>query len=494
MTTTGMTEEHRLVTATDLIGQTIGGYRVEALLGSGGMASVYSGLDPRLQRPVAIKVLGGRAAVLPGFDERFRQEARLAASLRHPNVVQIYALGEERGLTYMVQELLPGPTLEQRIADVAGQGGSFSPAEAQAIVAQLAGALDAAHAAGMVHRDVKPANALWNGAGALVLTDFGIAKALGGALTQTQAGVVMGTPAYIAPEQAQGQPLGPATDIYALGVILYELLTGRVPFTAPESLAVLLQHVQDAPAPPRALRPDLPAAVEAVVLRALAKEPGARYASAGALAEALEGAWAAPAAGSVHQVPTRRWEPPAANRGPTAPQPRPAGVPNVAPRVPTPVAAAARRRSTLLPVLGALLALVFAGAAILALRGAPGRAPEQAAVGATAPVVESAPATGEPAPAGPAAEVRALLAEAARDGSAGPQGEALLATLDAAQQALDRGDAAAAAERLAALQRALLAEARADALAPDLLRLALAGVEAIAADHGLSLPLTVSAG
>lgn len=528
--------------APGLIGTTLGGYAVEALLGSGGMASVYCGLDLHLQRPVAIKVLADRAAALPGFADRFRQEARLVANLRHPNIVQIYAFGEERGLTYMVQELLPGPTLEQRMADATQQGQFLPPDKVTAIVAQLAAALDAAHTAGVIHRDVKPANALWNAAGLLILTDFGIAKDLGGAINQTQAGTVMGTPTYMAPEQAQGLPLSPATDIYALGVILYELLTNRVPFTGAQPLAVLLQHAQDAPPSPRTLRLDLPPAVEAVVLRALAKEPAARYASAGALAQALQQAWAPALAADIHQLATRPWTPgpgtPLASPRATpagAAMPRPAPSPGsaasggqpaqqpapAAPRQP-PAASpgpAARRSSLLLPVLGALLLLAFVGAAALALRGNRQESPQvtspttaatqraqttDATVAAATTAVAQAPAiTEEPAPApdaptaaaagGPVAEVRELLAAGVRDGSAGPQGETLLATLDAAQQALDQGDTAGATTQLFALQRTLLQEARAGMLAPELLRQALSGIDAIADDDQLTLPLSVSA-
>jgi hypothetical protein len=489
-----------MVTQASLVGQTLGGFAVEALLGSGGMASVYRGLDLQLQRPVAIKVLTAHTAALPGFAERFRQEARLAASLRHPNIVQVFAFGEERGMTYMVQELLPGPTLEQRMADVSREGGFLGAGEVVAIVAQLAAALDAAHAAGVIHRDVKPANALWNGAGALVLTDFGIAKALSGAVTQTQAGTIMGTPTYMAPEQAQGLPLSPATDSYALGVILYQLLTGQVPFAAGDAIALLLQHIQEPPQPPSVLRPDLPPAVEDVVMRALAKEPGRRYSTAGALAEALRQAWpTAAAAGDIHQAPTRRWAPstptpaPAAAYVPPAAayQPQTAPAPEQAQAAPyqPPVAPAPapRHRRGLLPMLGALLALAFLAAALLAARGQG----DEGRAAATAPAATPAAAL-TPAPGGPVAEVRELLAAGARDGRAGPQGEALVAAADAAGQALALGDAGGATAQLAALQRALLQEARAGALDPNLLREALSGIDAIADEHGLELPLNVS--
>lgn len=469
----------------ELIGNTIGGYAVEALLGSGGMASVYRGRDLNLQRAVAIKVLADHMATLPGFADRFRQEARLVANLRHPNIVQIYAFGEERGLTYMVQELLPGPTLEQRMAAAARTGAFLEQGEVMAIVTQLAAALDAAHAAGIIHRDVKPANALWNAAQTLVLTDFGIAKDLGEAVTRTQAGMVIGTPSYMAPEQAQGLPLTPATDCYALGVILYELLTNRAPFSGEQPMAVLLQHMRDAPPPPRGLRPDLPPPVEAVVLRALAKEPAQRYASGGAFAAALRQAWAP--GGDIHQLATQPWMPAAPAAQPAAP---PAPSAQRAARPAAAQAPAARAGGLLLPILGALLLLVFIGAAVLALRGTTGVAEQTP--GASATAVTTPVAAEPPAPAARIAAVRELLATAAQDGSAGPQGEALVATVDAAQQALAQGDTATATAQLAALQRTLLAEAQAGALAPDVLRQALTGIDAIAAEHQLALPLAVS--
>jgi eukaryotic-like serine/threonine-protein kinase len=298
------------VIAANLVGTTLGDYAIEALLGSGGMATVYRGLDRHLQRPVAIKILAAHTAALPGFVARFRREARLIANLRHPNIVQIYTFGEEQGLIYMVQELLPGPTLEQRIAEARRRRQTLPNEEVTTIISQLAAALTAAHKAGVIHRDVKPANALWNTVGALVLTDFGIAKETAATVTQTESGQVIGTPAYMSPEQGQGLALTPATDIYSLGVILFELLTNQVPFTASTPVAVVLQHIHDQPPSLRALRPDLPPAVEAVVQQALAKDPAQRFRSADALATALQQAWVL-ANVPMHQLPTQAWNPPA---------------------------------------------------------------------------------------------------------------------------------------------------------------------------------------
>jgi serine/threonine protein kinase len=194
------------------------------------MATVYQGFDQNLHRAVAIKVLSATLAADPSYVDRFRQEPRLIASLRHPHIAHIYAFGEHTGAPYMVQELLQGPTLEQRLKDLAAQGERMPQPEVLATITQLASALDAAHAIGVIHRDVKPSNALYNAQGQIVLTDFGIARSAADASrTATAVGVVMGTPGYVAPEQAiSSASLTPACDIYALGVVLFELLLGTI--------------------------------------------------------------------------------------------------------------------------------------------------------------------------------------------------------------------------------------------------------------------------
>src|SRR4051812_13010699 len=254
------------------------------------MSTVYKAFDTKLQRPVAIKVLAGAVVDQPGFVARFHQEARLLAALSHPHIINIYDYGEDQGAAYMVQELLPGPALEQRIADLKQRDAKLSRDEIILVARQIGSALDAAHAAGIIHRDVKPSNILWNAAGALVLADFGVAKALHEERL-TQPGMVLGTPIYLSPEQAQGQPLAPSSDIYSLGVVLYELIAGHPPFDGASSIGVALSHVQKQPPPLCRSRTDLPPAAEAVVLRALAKQPAARFRSAGDLAAALERAW-----------------------------------------------------------------------------------------------------------------------------------------------------------------------------------------------------------
>src|SRR4051812_29929769 len=251
-----------------LIGTQLGGYQIRALLGSGGMASVYKGYDAALDREVAIKVIS-TAEQPADFVSRFQREARLAASLRHTNIVQIYHFGGQQSIVYMVQELLPGPTLEQHVR-AAGRR-RVAGERVPAIIEQLAGALDYAHGQGVIHRDIKPSNALYNAGGQLVLTDFGIARNITDpAQATTGPGLVMGTPGYIAPEQAiSSVALTPACDIYALGALLFELLTGRLPFEADTAMGMILKHLYDEPPRPSSLRPDLPGALDAVVLRAM---------------------------------------------------------------------------------------------------------------------------------------------------------------------------------------------------------------------------------
>lgn len=274
-----------------LTGRKIGGFEVRDLLGTGGMASVYKGYDPALDREVAIKVIG-TAGESPDFVARFQREARVVAKLRHPNIVQIYQFGEEKDIVYMVQELLTGATLQRKMRDARRR---MAPDRIHATISQLASALDFAHSQGVIHRDVKPSNVIANTSGQLVLTDFGIARTESDAKrTMTGPGVVMGTPAYLAPEQAVGSAsLTLACDVYALGVVLFELLTGRLPFEDTTPMGIILKHLYDDPPKPSSIRPDLPKAVDALVLRALEKEPKKRHPSAGALAKALGDAWPA---------------------------------------------------------------------------------------------------------------------------------------------------------------------------------------------------------
>jgi len=264
-------------------GQMLGPYRIINKVGQGGMASVYKAYQPSMDRNVAIKVLPGQLAESMEFTARFQQEARIIARLEHPYILPVFDYGETDGVSYFVMRYLEAGTLKTKM-----EAGPLPWKEIDRLFTQLAEALGYAHSHGVVHRDLKPANALVDEQGNLFLTDFGIAKILESAsprLTQTDA--IMGTPAYISPEQAKATTVDRRSDIYSLGIILYEMVTGRVPFVADTPLAVILKHVSDPLPPPSAVKSDIPGAIERVILKALAKEPDDRYATA---AEFL-GAW-----------------------------------------------------------------------------------------------------------------------------------------------------------------------------------------------------------
>jgi predicted Ser/Thr protein kinase len=267
----------------DLIGSRLDKYRIEARLGTGGMATVYRAYQESLNRKVAVKVLAGRLASDEAFRKRFQREAKAVAQFSHPNIVPVYDYGEDRdrNVLYFVTQLVDGGTLSQHL------GEPLPVKKAVRIITEVGGALDYAHRHGTVHRDVKPSNILLTEDDRPLLSDFGIARIFEHTrLTQT--GTSLGTAAYMSPEQAKGEPLGPAADIYSLAVVSYELLTGRPPFQADTDVAVLHQQVYEEPPPLRQLRPDAPRRLERVILRALSKEPTKRYPTAGAYAQALE--------------------------------------------------------------------------------------------------------------------------------------------------------------------------------------------------------------
>lgn len=257
-------------------------YELEQKIGEGGMARVYRGRDMRLNRRVAIKVLHAHHAADSGFLQRFHHEAQAAAGLHHPCIVDVYDVGQDGEIHYIVMEFVDGSDLKSLIL----RHGALPIERAVAIVEDVARGLEAAHQLGMVHRDVKPQNILVNPSGEVKITDFGIAKsALSTALTET--GIMFGTADYISPEQARGQPATPRSDIYSLGVTLYEALTGRLPFSGDTSIAVAMQHVGVDPPPPRMFNPQIPPHLEALVLRALSKNPDERPASAREFADLL---------------------------------------------------------------------------------------------------------------------------------------------------------------------------------------------------------------
>jgi hypothetical protein len=272
-----------------LEGTTVGGrYELRTHLATGGMSAIFRGWDHRLARPVAIKLLRPSEHAEPQAIERFRREARTAASLVSPHIVEVYDFFEEHDAHYLVMELVEGQDLKRHIIE----RGPLPPAEALAIGAQVCRALRVAHAQGFIHRDIKPQNVLLTPTGEAKLADFGIVY-VPRARGFTAGGIVLGTADYISPEQAQGLPLEPTTDLYSLGVVLYEALTGALPFDGETPMAVAMRHVT-VPAPPlRTRRPELPRGVERVVMRALRKDPDDRYPTAAAMEAALERARAA---------------------------------------------------------------------------------------------------------------------------------------------------------------------------------------------------------
>jgi eukaryotic-like serine/threonine-protein kinase len=266
-----------------------GRYRLVSRIASGGMGTVWEGQDETLQRPMAVKVLNEGLANDPRFLERFRREARHAAGLSHPNIAGVYDYGEDDGRPYIVMELVDGEDLAERLARVE----RLDPGEAGAIGSQVAAALAHAHAAGIVHRDIKPANVMLTHEGEVKVTDFGIAAPLQGSTGLTVTGSVMGTSRYISPEQAAGDRATPASDVYSLGVVLYESMAGTTPFVRESPVATALAHIHDQAPPLRELRPETPAELAAVVQACLAKEPEDRP-TAAALAASLRSDAGAP--------------------------------------------------------------------------------------------------------------------------------------------------------------------------------------------------------
>jgi eukaryotic-like serine/threonine-protein kinase len=258
-------------------------YEVGPLLGAGGMAEVYEGHDRLLARRVAIKVLQSQYVRDQSFLLRFKREAQAAASLSHPNVVAVYDTGSEDGTHFIVMEYVEGRTLK----DVVRQEGPLYPARAAEICADVSAALVAAHARGLIHRDIKPGNVMLTPDGKVKVMDFGIARATTSE-TITQTAAVIGTAQYISPEQAQGQTVDYRSDLYSLGCCLYEMLTGTVPFTGATAVAIAYRHVREDPTPPRMLNPDVPPPLEAICLKAMAKLPDNRYQTAAELRADLE--------------------------------------------------------------------------------------------------------------------------------------------------------------------------------------------------------------
>jgi hypothetical protein len=272
-------------------GDEFAGYRIERSLGRGGMGMLYLALEPGLERRVALKLIAPEAASDEVFARRFAEESRIAAAIEHPNVVPIYAAGEEDGVPFIAMRYVAGSDLGRRL----GREGLLEPALAVDLIAQVGNGLDAIHAAGLVHRDVKPANVLLGGAGAddhAYITDFGVARNVATESGLTQTGHFVGTLDYVAPEQISGGAVDARVDVYALGCLLFKLLTGAVPFPRDDDAARLYAHLNDPPPAPSLHATEVPAALDEVVERAMSKRPDDRYPSAGDLGRAARAALA----------------------------------------------------------------------------------------------------------------------------------------------------------------------------------------------------------
>jgi len=341
-------------------GRKLGRYVLSRKIGAGGMAEVWEAFDEGLHRSVAVKVVRDEIAGEAEFRERFIREARLAAQLEHPRILPIYDFGTEGGVTYLVMPLLPGGSLKERIS------GPMPAGEAVEALAAIAAALDHAHGRGVLHRDVKPSNVLVDASGSLLLADFGLAKNTAVSSELTVAGMVVGTPAYMAPEQAVGRPVDPRADQYALGIVAFELLTGRTPFRSESPFAILDKHLREAPPPPSSFVPGLPEEVDAVLARALAKQPRERFETCRQMVEALAAALGASmplkpsTAVRAVRPPDATWVADTADTAATLPPLTPPPAPRSARlTLPAPqTAVTARRRAPSGPSTGAVVAAI----------------------------------------------------------------------------------------------------------------------------------------
>ncbi len=268
----------------DLTGKQLGPYQVLAPLGEGGMAAVYRAYQSNMEREVALKILPRHFADKPQFIKRFQQEARVVANLGHTHILPVHDFGEADGYTYLVMRLIDGGTLGDRLKT----GEPLSLAEIHRIISQIGDALDYAHSQGVIHRDVKPNNILIDVHDNYLLTDFGIAKIVEGTADLTSTGGITGTPIYMSPEQILGETLDGRSDLYALGIMLYEMVTGRPPYLAETPSALFIKHIHDPLPLPSKLKPDIPTALENVILKSVAKERDNRYSSGQEMAQSLQ--------------------------------------------------------------------------------------------------------------------------------------------------------------------------------------------------------------
>ncbi len=341
-------------------GDEFAGYRIERRLGRGGMGILYLAVEPGLERRVALKLIAPEAAADEVFARRFAEESRIAASIEHPNVVPIYAAGDEGGVPWIAMRFVAGSDLQRRIA----REGRLEPADAVALIAQVGNGLDAIHAAGLVHRDVKPANVLLSGEPGdehAYITDFGVARNVATQSGLTQTGRFVGTLDYVAPEQISGEQVDARVDVYALGCLLFKLLTGEVPFPREGEAARLYAHLHDPPPAPSLYVPAVPMALDDVVIRAMSKLPDDRYPSAGDLGRAAQAALS----GTAISVPERTVATGAAATRET-PRPEPREVETA--KLPEEPAAERSRRSLFLGA-GLMAVVLVAAVAALLLSG-----------------------------------------------------------------------------------------------------------------------------